>query len=145
MLMTACFSKGAIPVEESQNGFQSLVLDVISREIVPDLSDHPALIAPLRKVLIELEGDISWRIAPTPKHCFCWGIIATFCSKIEISESDFDWLRDHYAVVIELTHFYSFYCRSLDLPHNDWLIDEQLPEEILANTSQDLQRCVSLF
>lgn len=59
----------------------------------------------------------------SPKHKFCWGFVATCCSKIRISE-DIQWMVDHYGVVEQLGRIYSAHCTSAGLKGEDCILKE---------------------
>lgn len=59
----------------------------------------------------------------SPKHKFCWGFVATCCSKICISE-DIQWMVDHYGVVEQLGRIYSAHCINAGLKGEDCILKE---------------------
>lgn len=59
----------------------------------------------------------------SPKHVFCWGFVATCCSKICISE-DVQWMVDHFGVVEQLGRIYSAHCINAGLRGQDCILKE---------------------
>ena len=84
--------------------------------------------------------ELSWVTAPTMKQEFCWGLVASCCSKINISQDNLDWVHSYDKVLKQVGYVYNVYCSGRRLTGNQCIIIEQLPEEIAAHASEDVRR-----
>ena len=133
-------------IAEKERGFQTLVLNVISQEITPDLSAqrdqkvNENFKAVLREPLEVLRGSHSWKPNLSPKQMFCWGVISSCCSKIIVLREKFDWLHFYSSIIIDLSEVFNHYCRSIKLADHQRMIATELPSGILDHSSADLKR-----
>ena len=124
------------------------MLGVLRREVVPDIH-HKTLDNNFKTLLNEsvrlLKNNLSWLTSLSTKQRFCWGILTTCCSKINISTENFDWAH-HYGSIftndLKLGVVFSTYCTGRKLPKEQRIITARLPDEIQTHPSEDLRRCV---
>lgn len=100
----------------------------------------------LQKVLhltvdtLALKGDLSWLQDLNTKQRFCWGIVATCCSKVPISIKDFEWIHTYSHLTSKLGLIYRAYCEGKQLPMEARLLSDQLPLDIERSPSEDIRR-----
>ena len=89
-----------------------------------------------------LRKDLSWLTSLSVKQRFCWGIIATCCSKMTISTDNFDWTHN-YSIIIRdlgLCHIFLAYCNGKKLAGDKRIVSSKLPDNIRCHPSEDLRR-----
>ena len=124
------------------------MLDVLRREVVPELrtNQNRELDANFRTLLEEclrhLRSNLGWLTSFSTKQRFCWGILATCCTKMTISVEHFDWAHNYSAIIqdLKLGMVFLTYCTGKKLGRDQRIIADKLPEEILAHPSEDLHR-----
>lgn len=129
---------------DRRDGFQQLVLDVLSYEMVPDITANQNVDSCFKTLLSDavncLEKSLG-RISSgslSMKDKFYWGILATCCSKITISTENFDW-AENYTKDLKLgVVFSTYYTQKL---HDDQYTFTSLPDEIRLHPCGDLRRC----
>lgn len=133
-------------ISDKRDDFQQLVLDVLRREVVPEMrSIH--MDTNFRTLLNEsvrsLKSNLNWLTSLSTKQRFCWGILTTCCSKINISMENFDWSH-HYSSIfpndLKLGVVFSTYCTGRKLPNDQRIIATHLPDEIRTHPSEDLRK-----
>ena len=121
-----------------ESGFQLLVLNVLSLNIVPDFSDSEEtlefILHSIQQISRVLMTDNEWQADLSPKQAFCWNVLGTCCSKISISNENFDWLHQNFSVTDELCILFGHYRRTLGL------VGDDLPVEMDTHKSTDMQR-----
>ena len=125
-----------------------LVLDVLRREVVPDLRTHmgqeldPNFKNLMREIIRFLKGDLSWLTSLSTKQRFCWGILATSCSKMVVNKDNLEWvhLYGSFITSLELGLVFRSYCTSKKLSPEERVIINELPHDVQAPRSEDLQR-----
>ena len=131
-----------------QNEFQRLVLDVLRREIVPDLrtlqgkGQKNNFNNLMKEIVRVLKNDLSWLSSLSTKQHFCWGILGTCVSKIAVNKDSFDWVHNYSDVVsgFELGVVYSCFCTDKKLSTEERVIIEGLPAAVKTHPSDDLRR-----
>lgn len=132
------------------NQLQLLVLEELRHNVLPELKIsrnkevEACFRAAVRKSLEELlRVNLDWLATGTlsVKRRFFWGILATYCSKITISEENLDWTQ-HYFISRDLNLGVVFreYCRFRQLPSDECIVTTELPYEVQACRSNDLRR-----
>ena len=90
-----------------------------------------------------LRSNLGWLTSLSTKQRFCWGILTTCCSKINISMENFDWAL-HYSAIfpndLKLGVVFSTYCTGRKLPQEQRVIAAQLPDEIRTHPFEDLRK-----
>ena len=124
------------------------MLDVLRREVVPEMKAiHQGTDSNFKTLLNEsvrlLRNDLGWLTSLSTKQRFCWGILTTCCSKINISLENFDWVH-HYCSIFpgdtKLGVIFSTYCTGRKLPDDKRIIATSLPDEIRTHPSEDLRK-----
>ena len=89
-----------------------------------------------------LQKDISWIQAPNPQQKFCWGIVATCCSKISsnIVTDNFDWIHSYDNIISQLGQIYASYCNGKKLPESERVLADTLPQDIARLPSDDVHK-----
>lgn len=92
-----------------------------------------------------LKSNLGWLTSLSTKQRFCWGILTTCCSKINISTENFDWTH-HYCSIFsndpKLGVVFSTYCTGRKLPNDQRVVVANLPDEIRSHRSEDLHKYV---
>ena len=95
----------------------------------------------LRDTIRTLKVDLSWLTSPlSPRQNFCWGILATCCSRIIPSKDNFKWAQNYFTVISELSQVFITYCSKLF--NNQRIIADQFPHKISSHSSDDLRKYV---
>ena len=134
-------------MSNKQNDFQKLVLDVLRREVVPDLRNIQTKKSNnfrnlMREIVRILKNDLTWLSTLSTKQNFCWGVLGTCVSKIAVNKDSFDWVH-HYSDIIsgfELGVVYSSFCTDKKLSQDQRIIIDGLPEVVKTHHSEDLRR-----
>ena len=66
-------------------------------------------------MVTSLSQDLSWLQTLTTRQSFYWGIIATCCEKIPITEKHFDWVYLYESAIRNLGLIYNSYCKEKEL------------------------------
>lgn len=89
-------------ISDQRNGFQSLVLGVLCVELVPELRGKRMdknFITLLSDSISLLNQNLGWLTSVSTKQEFCWGVLVTCCSKIIISNDNFNWVDDYSTII----------------------------------------------
>ena len=135
-------------ISDRRDEFQQLVLEVVQREVVPEVKDlqgQTTIPSPLYGVLhvavTTLCRDLSWLQALTTKQRFCWDFIASCCKKIPVAKEQFDWVRSYKYLITHLGYIYDSYRAGKKLPEEKCLLSaEGFPNEIACSPSEDIRR-----
>ena len=112
------------------------MLTVVQKEVVPEfktLQGEEALSSStlkdiLTKSVTKLCKKLDWLTSLTPKQCFCWGIVATCCTKIPIKADSFSWIHDYEFLIHRLCHIYKAYCNGKAIRgEEDKVLKDELP------------------
>ena len=87
-----------------------------------------------------LSKNLSWLKELTTKQRFCWGLVSSCCSKINISRENLDWVHKNNKVLKQVGYVYNVYCSGRQLTENQCIIIEQLPEEVTKHPNEDIRR-----
>ena len=133
---TSLHSQGAI--SDQCYEFQQLILAVVQRQVVPDfkalqrqqfISSSP-LYSVLQNLVAILSQDLSWLQALNTKQNFRWGIIASCCEKIPISEKRLEWVHLYEPAIVCLGGIYNSYFKWKELPVNKCLLKHSPSDNI---------------
>ena len=135
-------------ISDRHDKFQQLVLEVVRREVVPEIKDlqgEKSISSPMYGVLhvtvTTLCRDLSWLQILTTKQRFCWGIIASCCERIPVAKEQFVWVNLYKFVITHLGYIYNSYCAGKKLPEEKCLLSaEGFPQEIAYSPSEDVRR-----
>ena len=125
-------------ISSERDEFQGLVLTILKKEVVPEFKilqgeetlPNTAVKNVLVKSITELVRNLNWLTALTPKQEFCWGIVATVCSKIPVKADSLGWVQDYDYVMSQLCHIYKAYCNGQGLRGEE---ERRLKDELPAN------------
>ena len=84
--------------------------------------------------------DLSWLTAVTMKQRFCWGFVATCCSKVPISVDSLDWIHTYYYLISQLGTIYSAYCKAQMVSESYQLLTRGIPGIISSSPDEDVHR-----
>ena len=125
--------------DQKEELFQCLILDVLHREIVPDIANiiqgNENLSILLRGSIKLLKNDMKWLTSLSNKQRFCWGVLATCCSKINISTENTEW-ANHFCTIfnehdnLNLGTVFSAYCKEKNFTNKQCIIATSLPADI---------------
>ena len=122
---------------------------VVQREVVPEFKalqgnmfvTSSPLYSVLHMTVGTLAQDLSWLQALTMKQDFYWGIIASCCEKILVTEEKLEWVDSYESVIACLGGIYISYCEKKKLPKDNCLLcAEVYPQEIAQNPSGHIRK-----
>ena len=119
---------------------------ICPQEVIPDLRTFQSDEGPAQHVLTtastKLQIDLSWIQALNLQQRFCWGIVATCCSKISsnIVTDNFDWIHSYDIIISQLGQIYASYCNGKKLPENERVLADTLPQDIAHLPSNDVHK-----
>ena len=138
-----------LSISNQKEEFQGLILDVLHRELVPDITSITQGNENFKTLLSEsiklLKNDMKWLTSLSNKQRFCWGFLATCCSKIIVSTENTDW-ANHFCTIftehdnLNLGTVFSAYCREKDFNSRQCIIATGLPAEIKYHPLEDLHK-----
>ena len=125
-------------ISSKRHEFQSLVLAVVSKEVVPEFKmlqgDESLLDTTMNELLTisvtELCTNINWFTSLTPKQGFCWGIVATCSAKIPVKVDSLLWLQNYHYLINQLCHIFEAYCSDQGLREDERLLKDDLPANV---------------
>lgn len=85
-----------------------------------------------------LANDLKWLKSVTMKQHFCWGFVATCCSKVPISTDNLDWIHTYFYLVCQLGRIYSAYCKVNRVTESHQLLKEGIPDTIASSKHEDI-------
>lgn len=111
-------------ISDQKDDFQSLVLDAIHHVIVPDITAITQCNENFKTLLIKsikLLKTLKWLHSMSNKEKFCWGVLATYCSKIKVSIENTDWPNHFWSIFtnrddLNLGTIFSGYCKAKSFP-----------------------------
>ena len=133
-------------ITEKESEFQTLVLNVMSHEIIPDLGAHRDkkvnndFKSLLHEPLEVLRSSNSWSSNLSQKQTFCWGILGSCCSMITVSAESFEWLHSYSSIIVNLSTMFNHYCKSLKDSGDQMIIATEIPSGIFNHSSADMKR-----
>ena len=84
------------------------------QEITPHLQtqsvEKPA-VKLLSTVINVLSKNVCPQGNPTRKERFCWGVVTTFCERIQPKQDSFQWAELHANVIEKMGEIYGLYCQ----------------------------------
>lgn len=125
-------------MSDQRNGFQLLVLNMLCVELVPEPLRGRIVDVKFKALLSNsislLNQDLGWLTSVSTKQEFCWGVLATCCSKIIISSGNINWIDEYSALIKDVDLGLIFKtCREKGI--------DKLPDQIKL---ADLHRCVNI-
>ena len=118
------------------------MLDVLKKEVVPEFKvlqgekslPNSTVTAIITKSVTVLCQNLNWLSDLTPKQGFCWGIVATCCSKVPVRMESLLWVQDFDYLINQLCHVYKAYCIGQGMRGEEGRrLKEELPPEIRHN------------
>ena len=115
------------------------MLSVLQKEVVPEFKilqgeeslPNVAVQEILKSSVTELCRTLDWLTSLSPKQGFCWGIIATFCSKIPVKVESLGWIQDYDYLLSQLCHIYKAYCNGREIRgEEEKRLKEELPVDV---------------
>lgn len=121
---------------------------MLQKEVIPEfkiLQDINSATGSIFLVILQeavntLCKNLSWMKELTTKQRFCWGLVASCCSKINISHENLDWVHSYDKVLKTVGYIYNVYCSGRRLAENQCIIIEQLPKEVAKHPNEDVIR-----
>ena len=116
------------------------------QEVVPEPRTFQSRDGPAREVLAtastRLQKDLSWIQALNPQQKFCWGIVATICSKTSasITADSYDWIHFNDYTITLLGQIYASYCNGKNIPEIERVLTDTLPKDIAHLPSDDVHK-----
>lgn len=134
-------------ISNQNDEFQCLVVDVLHREIVPDIVNISRGNKSFKKLLsksIKFLKSLKWVTVTTVsnRQKFCWGILATCCSKINVSTENADWANHFCSVFTDLNlgTIFSAYCKEKNLVNGQCIITANIPADIQYHSLEDIHK-----
>jgi hypothetical protein len=133
---------------EEINQLQLLVLEEFRHNVLPELKisrnkeAEACFKGAVRKSMEELLSvNLDWLRTRSVKRRFFWGIFATYCCKIAITDENLDWTQ-HYFISKDLNLGLVFkeYCKFKRLPSDECIITDKLPGEVQDYPLKELPR-----
>ena len=81
--------------------------------------------------------NISWFASLSPIQRFYWGVVATGCEKVTITETNLEWVHHFQYLVTQLSRIFNTYCNSRKLHDHQCLL---MPEEVDECPWVDVQK-----
>ena len=140
-------------VSKERCELQLLILTVLQQEVIPEFinlleieantgNNGQVLRAVFKYCIDHICEDLHVH-SLTPKQTFCWGLVASCCSRVCVVPDDFEWLYDYSYVITELSGIFRTYCTGKKLSEEDCIIVKGLPENVLMGPS-DVNRSVHM-
>ena len=124
--------QGSITSERYE--FQALVLDVLKKEVVPELKALQVSSIDIRKCVTELCQNLDWLTVISPKQGFCWGVVAGCCSKVPVRKESLKCVQDYTHIILRLCSIYGAYCNSQGIVVEEGgQIKQGLPKSVQHN------------
>lgn len=135
-------------ISEEEDSFQQLVLGVLQKEVIPEFKVLQGLDtaigadfqAVLQTAVNTLCKNLSWARSLSTKQKFCWGLVASCCSKINIGKDSLDWVHSYDKVLRQVGYIFNVYCTGRKLTESKSIIIEHFPEEIATHSSEEIRR-----
>ena len=136
-------------ISDQRDDFQQLVLMIVQREVIPEFKalqgntfvTGSPLYSVLHETVVTLAQNLSWLQALTMKQDFYWGIIASCCEKIPITEEEFEWVDSYESAIACLGGVYRSYCEKKKFPRDKCLLcTEDFPQEITLSPSEHIKK-----
>ncbi len=84
--------------------------------------------------------SLSWVQSFTAKQRFCWGLIASSSSCVDVTAENCDWLQNYSDVISELGKLFNTYSIEKKLSNNHRVIINSLPDDIATSHCVDITR-----
>ena len=124
-------------------------MSVLNKEVIPefkllqDLESAPAgsnFFKILQEAVNTLCRELSWTKSLTTKQKFCWGLVASCCSRLNISRDSLDWVHSYDKVLRQVGYIFNVYCNGRKFTESQCIIMEKLPDEIANHPSEEIRR-----
>ena len=121
---------------------------MVQREAVPEvkalqddkfLSSSP-FYSVLHKTITALCDSVGWVQPITKTQNFCWGVIASCCEKIPITDKEIHWVGAYECVITCLGKICNLYFKEKELPKKCLLSAVEFPQEITHNPSDHIRK-----
>jgi len=90
------------------------MINLVFQDITPCLQtaelEKPALKL-LTTIITVLSKNVYPNVGLTRKERFCWGVVATFCERIQPKHNSFQWAELHANVIEKMGEIYGLYCQ----------------------------------
>ena len=74
---------------------------------------------------------------------FCWGIVASCCKKIPISD-DFEWARSYYSIISQFGRIFGVYCSMAGLEDREAILrEDHFPSDVVDCPSENVKKFFS--
>ncbi len=119
---------------------------MLPQELIPEaINLHGTLSKPVKFIVQKCVSTIAEDIATTnlqemtSRLGFCWGIVASCCSRIPVSDN-FEWIRNYYYLICELSRIYGTYCGKNGLEESGCVLKEgAFPPDIVQCPSDEVK------
>ena len=137
-------------ISDQCDEFQQLTLAVVQEQVIPDfkplqrekfISSSP-LYSMLQKLVTMLSQDLSWLRGLNTKQNFCWGIVASCCEKILITEKHIEWVYLYTPAIVCLESIYNSYFKGRELPVNKSLLKHSPSDNVEKYECTQCPPCV---
>ena len=134
---------------EEGNDFHQIILRVLNKEVIPefkvlqDLEAAPAgsnFSKILQEAVNTLCKNLSWTRSLTTKQKFCWGLVSSCCSRLNISRDSLDWVHSYDKVLKQVGYIFNVYCNGRKLTESRCVMIEKLPDEIANHQVEEIKR-----
>ena len=135
-------------ISEDKDEFQELILEVLHHELIPEFRTLQTLetgtrvnIKNFKAVLLHSVNILLKNLfSLSSKQAFCWGIVASCCSRIHTSSENLEWFRNYSYVISVLGKIFNAYCTERKRTDCQCVIIESLPPDICAHPSDLAKR-----
>ena len=117
---------------------------MVQKEAVSELKalqvDGSPLYSMLHMTVTRLCNKLGCLQAITTTQNFCWGIIASCCENIPITDKQIDWVHTYECVIMCLGKIYNSYFKGKELPKKSLFSTDVFPQEITHNPSDHIRK-----
>lgn len=139
-------------ITAERDEFQGLVLDVLKKEVVPEFKvlqgeeslSNAAITSIIKKSVTDLCRNLEWLTAVSPKQSFCWGIVASCCSKVPVRKENLEWVQDYDYLINHLCHVYKAFCTGQEMRAEEDRRLKELPKKVLHNEDIKTYVCIHM-
>ena len=80
---------------------------------------------------------------PSSRLNFCWGIVASCCKKIPISDN-FEWATSYYSVISQFGRIFGIYCTTAGLEEREGILrEDHFPSDVADCPSENVRKFFS--
>ncbi len=117
-----------------------LIVNALCERVIPELKIsrdqtnlESAMLQTSKKLLTK---DLSWLYTCSPKQLLCLEIVATCCSKINISTESFTWYDNYSSSIAILCSIFKHYCEKKKLKGDEYVIIDHFPDDFSSHPSK---------